>query len=108
MQTIVSVMLKESGRFWIAAGAAGGSELPECSEPFRLRVALPVALGHVLGLSPSGSAALAGSSTSKEESVGASLRWLRCVVDLPPGGFDGLGLQRREGQSSTARNTPAL
>lgn len=103
MQSIVSVMLRESGRFWITAGAAGGGELPECAEPFLLRVALPVALGKSLGMDPMGCAKLGGKAHSQEESIDDCIRWLRWSVDLPSGSFDALGLGSKEGQREAAR-----
>lgn len=103
MQSIVSVMLRESGRFWIAAGAAGGQELPECAEPFLLRVALPVALGKRLGMDPMGCARLAAKAHSQEESIDDCIRWLRWSVELPKGSFEALGLATQEGQQEAAR-----
>lgn len=103
MQTIISVMLKESGRSWIGAGAAGGAELAAAAEPFRLRVALPVALGKALDLSASESALLGARAVSYDESLSTHTRWLRWSIELPCGGFDRLGLGAPEGQSRIAR-----
>jgi hypothetical protein len=99
---VVSVMLKEGSRFWISAGAAGGEELPAPSEPFKLRVALAVALGKALGLGAREAAALGGLAQSQQEKI-SGLRWLRWSVELPEGSFDKLALQSPEGQSAMAQ-----
>lgn len=103
IQSIVSVMLRQSGRSWICAGAAGGGELPECAQAFRLGVAVPVALGQALGMEPSQAAQLGSMCQTHSEDFDGWLRWVRVVVDLPAGGMDALGLHTAEGQACMAR-----
>lgn len=101
-QLLVSVMLKEGGRLWISAGAAGGSELPLRAEPYKLRVELPVALAKAMRLSARGAAELSASSESHQENF-EWLRWLRWTVEVPGGTFDALGLGLPEGEAALAR-----
>lgn len=103
IQSIVSVMLRQTGRSWICAGAAGGSELPECAQAFRLGVAVPVALGRALGMEPSEAAQLGAMCQTHAEEFDGWLRWVRVVVDLPSGGMDALQIHSQEGQAAMAR-----
>lgn len=101
-QRLVSVMLREGAGVWIAAGAAGGAELPIAAEPFKLRVALPVALGRALGLPAREAADLGAQAESHQEGV-LGLRWLRWSVELPAGSFAALALGEEKGQAAMAR-----
>lgn len=100
---VVSAMLREGSRFWIAAGAAGGSELPSSAEPYAMRVALPVALARAIGLSSREAAELAGRSEGFEQDLG-DLRWLRWSVEVDSGTFAALGFPGRDAQRDLARS----
>lgn len=67
---VVSALLVGPGVFWLAAGAAGGSELPAAAEPFKMSVALPVALGMALGWGPSHTARLSASAEGFDDEAG--------------------------------------
>lgn len=103
---VVSVMLREGKRFWIAAGAAGGSELPCSAEPYKLRVGLPVALAKALAWTPERAAELAADASSQMEEA-SGLRWLRWSSELPAGSFEALGLGSEPGQAALARRFEA-